>query len=156
RGHDWAMQIWHQSVSTRGTVVETYLRSRRLELPPECDEKVLRFHAHLKLAGGGYAPGMVALFRNIETNEPQAIHRTFLTPDGRKQVRKMLGPVRGAAIKLCGAVDDHLTIGEGVETCLAAILAGFRPCWAVGSGGAIGSFPTIGLVMSLTVLGEVN
>jgi hypothetical protein len=36
---------------------------------------------------------MVALFRDIRTNEPCAIHRTFLHGAGRKLDRKMLGRV---------------------------------------------------------------
>lgn len=43
--------------------------------------------------------GVDRLFRNILTNEPQAVSRTFLDVDGRKIKRKFLGHVGGAAIK---------------------------------------------------------
>ena len=58
---------------------------------------------------------MVALMRNIQTHAPQAINRTALSPDGARIERKMLGPKRGAAVKL--SPDENvtmgLTIGEG-------------------------------------------
>jgi hypothetical protein len=101
---------------------------------------------------------MVALFRDIVTNEPCGIHRTFLDGDGRKLDRKMLGRAGGAAIKL--ADDEDVTvglhIGEGIETCLAAQLAGFRPVWALGSKVGIDSFPVLPGIAAITVLGEVN
>ena len=55
----------------------------------------------------------------------------------------MLGPVRGAAIKLDGdaEVAEGLHIGEGLETCMAARALGFKPVWAVGSAGGIQTFP---------------
>ena len=49
-----------------------------------------------------------------------------------------------------------LHIGEGVETCLAAWIAGFRPVWALGSANAIAVFPLVPGVEAITVLGEVN
>ena len=81
---------------------------------------------------------MVALFRDIVTNEPCGIHRTFLDIAGRKLGRKMLGGAGGAAIKLDADEDVTLGsfIGEGVETCLAASLGSFRPVWALGSANA--------------------
>ena len=72
---------------------------------------------------------MLALFRDIASQEPCGIHRTFLDSDGRKLDRKMLGRGKSAAIKIDANenVTHGLHIGEGVETCLAAHLAGFRP-----------------------------
>jgi hypothetical protein len=70
----------------------------------------------------------------------------------------MLGRARGAAIKL--DADENVTlglhIGEGFETCLAAWLAGFRAVWAVGSAGAIETFPVLAGIDAITVLGEVG
>jgi len=101
---------------------------------------------------------MVVLFRDIGTNERCGIHRTFLDGAGRKLDRKMLGRVRGAAIKLDGDenVATGLHVGEGVETCLAARLAGFRPVWALGSASAIAAFPVLSGIEAVTVLGEVG
>ena len=79
-----AMRLWDQGVDPRGTPVETYLRSRRLELDSDVAGEVLRWHPHLR--------AMLALFRNIVTNEPQAISRTFLDHEARKIERKFIGP----------------------------------------------------------------
>jgi hypothetical protein len=49
-----------------------------------------------------------------------------------------------------------LHIGEGIESCLAAWLAGFRPVWAVGSAGAISTFPILPGIESITILGEID
>ena len=41
----------------------------------------------------------------------------------------MLGPCRGGAVRLADPT-DVLMIGEGIETCLAAIMATGHPAWA--------------------------
>ena len=97
---------------------------------------------------------MLALFRNIETDEPQAVSRTFISYDGRKLGRKFLGKVGGAAIKLDGDVSDRLAIGEGIETCMAARQMGSKPVWALGSCGAIASFPVLPGIKTLSILRE--
>ena len=123
-----------------GAVVVTSLGSRGLTLPDDIAGEVIRFHPALKF-DGMLVGGMVALFRDLRTNAPCGIQRTFLDDGGAKLGRKMLGRARGAAIKL--DADENVTlglhIGEGFETCLAAWLAGFRAVWAVGSAGAIGA-----------------
>jgi hypothetical protein len=48
---------------------------------------------------------MVALVRDVVTDEPKAIHRTALSADGRKVTvsgteRLALGPLAGGAVKL--------------------------------------------------------
>lgn len=70
----------------------------------------------------------------------------------------MLGRAKSAAVKLDAdkTVTLGLHIGEGVETCLAAWLAGFRPVWALGSVGAIEAFPVVSAIEAITVLGERN
>jgi len=47
-----------------------------------------------------------------------------------------------------------LFIGEGTETCLDARQLGLRPAWALGSAGAIATFPVVDGVECLTVLQE--
>ena len=142
------MRLWDQGVDPRGTPGETYLRSRRLELDSDVAGEVLRWHPHLR--------AMLALFRNIQTNEPQAISRTFLDHESRKIERRFMGPVGGAAIKLDADEDvlGGLHIGEGVETCLAARMLGLRPAWALGSAGAIAAFPVLSGIECLSLLRE--
>jgi hypothetical protein len=120
-------------------------------------DEVVRFHASLNFEGRKVC-AMVALFRDIATDRPSGIHRTFLDGAARKLGRKMLGRARGAAIKLDedASVTLGLTIGEGLETCLAAWLAGFRPVWALGSVSSIASFPVLPGIEATTILGEVE
>jgi hypothetical protein len=150
-------RIWHDSVDPRGTLVETYLRSRHLELPDEIAGSTIRFHSSLWY-DGVRQPGMVALFRDIHSNEGCGIHRTYFDKDGCKIDRRMLGRAGGAAIKLDPDenVTEGLHIGEGIETCLAAMLAGYRPTWAVGSAGGIAAFPLLAGVDAISVLTEKN
>jgi hypothetical protein len=70
----------------------------------------------------------------------------------------MLGRAGGAAIKLYADEDVTLGlhIGEGIETSIAAQLAGFRPVWALASAGAIKEFPVLSGIEAITVLGEIN
>ncbi|MDI3565400.1 toprim domain-containing protein, partial [Bradyrhizobium sp. Arg816] len=140
----------------RGTLAERYLREHRgLDLPESVAYSAIRFHAGLRYEGGKYLPAVVCLLRNIETNEPTGIHRTFLDRyTGEKIDRKMLGIAKGAAIKLDAESSSALTIGEGVETVLAARAAGFTPGWALGSSGAVRSFPVLPNLNELTVLQE--
>jgi putative DNA primase/helicase len=127
-----------------------------LVLPSDSNfEEALRFHPALKF-NESTVGGVVALFRDVSTNAPCGIHRTFLDRDGRKLDRRMLGRVKGAAIKLDRDEDVTLglVIGEGLETCLAAYLAGLRPTWVLGSAGAIASFPVLAGIEAISILGE--
>ncbi len=65
---------------------------------------------------------------------PLAIHRTFLARDGVGKApvdpqKMMLGPCRGGAVRLAEP-GDVLMVGEGIETCLAAMQATGHPAWA--------------------------
>jgi putative DNA primase/helicase len=104
------------------------------------------FNRSLYLDEHNRAPGMICLLRNIETDEPCGIHRTFLHPiTAAKLDRKMLGFAKGAAVKIDAdsSVTTSLTIGEGVETLMSARMAGLGPVWALGSSGAVGRFPVL-------------
>ena len=74
--------IWCEARPLRGTLAEKYLRSRCIEVPDEALE-VLRFHPRCPW-GIGTRPAMVALVRDIITDEPTGIHRTALSADGSK------------------------------------------------------------------------
>ena len=47
-------------------------------------------------------------------------------------------------------VEQGLHIGEGIETCLAGRQLDFKPCWALGSAGAIRGFPVLSGIEALT------
>jgi putative DNA primase/helicase len=151
---EFGSRLWSESVSARGTIVEThYLRSRQLVLPDQADDS-LRFHASCPFGMGVRHPCMISLYRDIRTNEPKAIHRTALTADGKKIARKALGPKAGCAIKLTPDEDvaEGLTIAEGVETALAGMALNFCPTWALGDAGAVAKFPVLQGVECLTIL----
>jgi hypothetical protein len=145
-----ALDLWAAGVNPRGTLVQVYLASRCLELGEDTAGEVIRWH-------GGIG-AMLALFRDIQTDEPRAVSRTYLDKDTQKIERKFLGPVGGCAIKLDadGAVLGGLLIAEGVESAMAARQLDLRPTWALGSKGAIGAFPVLEGVECLTILGEAD
>ena len=77
---------------------------------------------------------MVGLVTRGPDDAPMAIHRTFLARDGAGKAlvapqKMMLGPCRGGAVRL-GTPGDVLMVGEGIETCLAAMQATANPAWA--------------------------
>lgn len=125
-----ALAIWRASHAAEGTPVATYLLSRGLDLPAS---PALRFHAGLKHPSGGVWPAMVALVTHGATGLPVAIHRTFLARHGGGKApvdpaKMMLGPCRGGVVRL-GEPTDVLMVGEGIETCLAAMQVSGRPAW---------------------------
>jgi putative DNA primase/helicase len=155
-----ARRLWHEAKCPRGTIVETYLASRALDLPVEIAGDVVRFHPSIawRTDTGEMVrvPAMLTAFRTIVGDDLVAIHRTALTPDGRKTGRKMLGPVSGAAMKLDddAEVTTGLTIAEGFETALAGRMLGFRPCWALGSVSAVAAFPVLAGIEAVSILTE--
>ncbi len=127
----YALSIWDAAEPAGGTLAEIYLRSRGITLPPS---PALRHHPALKHPSGDIWPSMVALVMNGVDGVPVAVHRTFLDRNGTgkapvEPVKLMLGPCRGGAVRLAdpGAV---LMVGEGIETCLAAMQATLHPAWA--------------------------
>lgn len=128
----WAARaIWRAATPAVNTLVERYLLSRGLHLSPP---PTLRFHPGLRHPSGGIWPAMVALVTPGSDEMPLAIHRTFLAFDGADKApvepqKMMLGPCLGGAVCLADPT-DVLMVGEGVETCLAAMQATGHPTWA--------------------------
>ena len=102
------------------------MRRRGLELPE--DDEALRYFSPCPFAGTAY-PALIALFRDVLTDEPKAIHRIALAPGGILIAKRMLGRVAGCAVKLDADenVERGLSIGEGIETMIAARMRGLRP-----------------------------
>lgn len=151
-----AVALWRTGLDPHDTVVERYLRSRGLSLSDEIASTVIRFLPSCPWGTSKRHQVMLIAFRSITNDRLQAVHRVALTPDGQKIGRMMLGPVGAAAMKIDADPDvEHgLTICEGLETGLAGRAMGFRPVWAVGSAGAIGTFPVLPRVDALTILAE--
>ena len=124
-----ALRIWDAARSIRVTLAEHYLgRVRGVDVDQilELDD-VLRFEARC-LFGDDRLPCIVALVRDILTDEPKAIQRIALDSDGNKIERRSLGPKKGGAIKLWpdAEVTQGLVVGEGLET-VAAAAVNFAP-----------------------------
>jgi putative DNA primase/helicase len=156
-----ALALWGASVDPRGTVAEQYLKSRALDLPDEAANEAIRFHSDCPFRGERL-PAMICLVRNTATNEPQAIHRTALSPDGNaikrnaKTFRMSLAPIAGGAIKIDPDEDvtQGLCIGEGVETCLAGRQMGLWPVWCAVNTTGIEKFPILPSLDGLHIFKE--
>jgi putative DNA primase/helicase len=117
-----ALGIWQSSTSAKNPLVETYLASRGLHIPPP---PTLRFHPGLKHPSGTIWPAMVALVTRGSDGAPIAIHRTFIARDGAGKApvdpqKMMLGPCRGGGV-LLGTPSDILMTGEGAAFRVAAV-----------------------------------
>jgi putative DNA primase/helicase len=150
-----ALAIWHSAKPASGTIVQTYLDSRGIRLPAP---PTLRFHPQLRHPSGGVWPAMVALVTWGSDGTPRAIHRTFLAKEGDAKApvdsqKMMLGPCRGGAVRLADP-GNVLMVGEGIETCLAAMLASGHPTWAALSTSGLRSLDLPNDVRDVIVLAD--
>jgi hypothetical protein len=153
----FALDIFREAQPPEGTPVEAYLNRRGLSPP---SSEVVRYHPRC-LFGDKRVPAMVALVRNIISNQPQAIHRTALDRDGRKievagKDRMALGRAAGGAIKFTPDVDVSIAIGigEGIESTLSLqrLPEWFgSPVWSVLSAVGIRDFPVLPGIETLFV-----
>jgi phage/plasmid primase-like uncharacterized protein len=148
-----ALRLWDDASPISGTLAEAYLRRRGVELPP--GDEVLRFYGRCPFGDGRYSC-MLALYRDIITNEARAIQRTALGPNGNKVGRMSLGAVAGAAVKLDADedVEQGLFVGEGVETMLGARMLGYSPAWALGCSGNLRKMPVLDGIEALTIIAD--
>ena len=137
--------------------------SRGLALPWQVAGEALRYHPRCPwrdeaTAQTIRAPAMVAAMRSMVDEAITGVHRTRLTPDGRKVDRRMLGKAARAAIMLCpwSALGGGLAVAEGIETALAGWQLGWSNVWAMGSVGAIASLPVLPFFDSLTIMAETG
>ena len=127
-----ARELWIQACAATGTLVEIYLRSRGIVLPVPPTLRFLPLTKHSP--SDQLLPAMIAAVTVWPERRPCAVHRTFLAADGSGKApvdtpRMTLGPCRRGAVRLAEAT-DQLMVGEGIETCLAAMQATGRPAWA--------------------------
>ena len=109
---------------------------------------------------------MLALVRNIITNEPQAIHRTALDRDGNKvkitgqdgtsRDRMALGSLQGGAVKLTddAEVTKAVGIGEGIESTLSLQQLPEwigSPVWSLLSKNGVRDFPVLSGIETLMI-----
>lgn len=134
-----AKAIWDAGLPWRGTLVETYLRSRRIKVLIPALDAVLRFVPALKCTGEGYFPAMVAAMHDGR-GRFTAIQRTYLSSEGGKapidKPKKGKGPQLDGAVRLA-PVGETLGLAEGIETALSALEIYSTPTWAVLSAGRL-------------------
>jgi len=151
-----ALAIWNEAGSVTGTLAEAYLvKERGLLLPTDIlAADVFWFNPKLYY-DGAHVPGMVALMRDPATSEPVGIQRTFLTPDGKKIERRMLGSAGVVMLSSREEVEYGLGLAEGMENGLAVMaIAGWLPVWAAMSAGAIRNFPILAGIDALTIFAD--
>jgi len=140
-------RVWQQSLDPgdrRAAALRAYLSRRGLS-GAELDGRVVRFHPALgywkkndrsEIELAGRYPAMVALVTDAE-GAPVTVHRTYLTPDGRKAPvpapKKLMGypgeRLVGGAIRLF-APEPVLGVADGIETALAVHLKTGMPVWS--------------------------
>jgi hypothetical protein len=151
-----AERLWRESVPIGGTIAQTYLISRCGDLPGHSLAHAVRFHGSVRSEGEAW-PAMVALMTDPLTNEPQGVHRTFLTPDGRKAApgKRMLGGKGVIMLWPDDTVTDGLFLAEGIETGLAAArMFDFAPIWATGDADGMARFPLMAGIEELTAIAD--
>ena len=126
---DDARAIWAVTVPLQGTLGDRYLRDTR-RIDADLPSAVVRWHPILRA---------VVLIATNDANELRAIQLIHVGPDGHKlpdaEARKLRSPetktspakakwtrgrLKGAAVRLPGAVGGPLAFGEGPETGLSA------------------------------------
>src|SRR5258708_20358872 len=157
-----AQALWSEASDPRRTMAEEYLRSRALVLPDELAGGVLRFHPECPWRNENTGQTeriacLIAAFRSIDDDQITAIHRIRVDRPERwpKTERRMFGVVHRSAVKL-GCPAGNLTIGEGIETCMAAAQLGLGPAWALGSVGTISFFSLVYDLSEMTILAEAG
>ena len=128
----YAAKIWYSSSSAQGTLVEAYLQSRNIRIPPP---ENLRFNPNLcHSPSKEELPAMVSAVRHGISGNLMGIHRTWLKRDGSGKAdikfnKMMLGPVDGGAVQL-SSVAPEMIVAEGIETALSVMQATNVPTWA--------------------------
>jgi DNA polymerase I-like protein with 3'-5' exonuclease and polymerase domains len=158
-----ASALWQAAKPIADTPAIRYLAEVRgidVEILPA--DAPLRFHPRCTFGMGQRLPCLIALYRDVESDEPAGIHRIALTPEvlaGGQVERRSLGRwPKPRAIKLWPAT-TILYLGEGIETVLAAATrlpyrdgALMQPAWAAVSTGGIRQFPLLPNVQELRLL----
>jgi hypothetical protein len=147
----WGHDFWEQCQPIEpGTVAATYLDRRGCALPPI--EGDLRWRPVLFDKATGYSgPALVALVTEPITGASISLHRTWLAADGLGKApiakpRRLLKDHRSDGIVRLwpdDAVTLGLAIGEGIETCLAAVRYGLTPVWSALTAGNLAAFPVL-------------
>jgi phage/plasmid primase-like uncharacterized protein len=161
-----ALAIWSAARDPQGTPAWKYLfrRGVAIEALPSRINEALRFHPNCPWHDERRMC-LVALWSDIISGEPRAIHRRAIMPDGEHLGHwRAWGPTAGCVIRLWpdDEVSQALVLGEGVETVLAAATriahrgTLLQPAWGAGDAGHISAFPALSGVEVLTLLVDAD
>jgi hypothetical protein len=141
-----ARKLWAASAPAPGTIVETYLQSRAIEL--NAIPATIRY---LPARRPGHHPAMISAFAIADEPEPgqlgvarqaiRGVHLTLLQPDGCGKAlvdpsKIMVGRSIGVPIEVAPMNDGlSLVIAEGIEDALSAHVVTRLGAWAAGSAG---------------------
>lgn len=159
-------RVWNESVPMQDRDAEParlYLARRGVSIaPPEA----IRFHPALPYYDGdqriGEFPALVALVSGAQ-GDPVTIHRTYLTPDGRKapveSPKKLMGypkdrQIVGGAIRLTEAGIRVMAVAEGLETSLAVMEGTGLPTWCAVNALLLGNFVPPAAVQRILVFAD--
>jgi DNA polymerase len=158
----YALSWWESAIPLSGTLGERYLAETRGidvgKLPATIGE-ALRFHPRC-VFGDANTPCVIALMRDPVSDAPIGVQRIGLAQDADGKVAKLgrralghkgvvkLWPVNG---------DSRLTVGEGIETVLAAATripyrVPLTPAWSAIDSDGLAKFPVIEGVERLVIL----
>lgn len=126
-----AQAIWGRALPLSDTPADLYLKNRAIDTSKL---RSLRYAPDLlHLPSSERLPALIAAVVRNGSHEVCAIHRTYLTPDGRKAavepVRMSLGTLSGGAVRLAQSA-PAMVIGEGIETTASAMSMLGMPGWA--------------------------
>jgi putative DNA primase/helicase len=143
-----ASELWSEAVAIPNTGAPAlYFAHRHLVLHKLDDlSHALRWHPKKSC--------IIGLMTDAINNVPIGVHRTFLSREGRKIDRKMLG--RRGIIRLSTDEEVHEGLGlvEGVEDGLAVMLSGWRPIWVATCAAEILQFRVLEGIEALTIFAD--
>lgn len=121
-----------------GDPVDLYLRGRGLRPLASTWPSSLRRAVLKHPQDGKRHPAMLAVVTDAQSGMTIAVHRTFLTEDGKKAhvspVKLSLGPIGGGVVRL-GIDSEKIAIAEGIESAIGAGMAFGLVPWAALSAG---------------------
>ncbi len=123
---NFAKKLANESLSSKGTLVEKYLREHR-GIDLETIPSDVRFHPHIysKLNGNSY-PAMLVIARDAK-GEIKAVQATYLDPKTANKINKddikiskqTFGILAGASVTVDGKNSNKILVAEGTETGLS-------------------------------------
>ena len=146
------------SLPAAGSVVERYLLSRGITIVPPAIRYLPAHYIYARHPSGSRRPVMITAVECVRRVGIVGAHRTWLAPDGSGKAsldpaRISTGAISGGAVRLAAAAAE-LLVGEGLETCLAAMMAVAIPAWAALSTSGMAALNLPSIVRTVIILAD--